>query len=51
MYLGTVTFNGYNCTHEGLGVSSGGTGVSSRGYIFEGLDFPIYHSIESMNDL
>ncbi len=46
----TVTHNGEIVTHGGLGVSSGGIGVSSGGYVVEGLDFPIYHSISSMDE-
>jgi len=46
----TVTHNGEIVSHGGLGVSSGGMGVSSGGYVVEGLDFPIYHSIGSMDE-
>lgn len=38
-----------NTTSLGMGVSSGGMGVSSGGYMVNGLEFPIFDSLDRMD--
>ena len=45
-----VTHNGETVKYSGLWVSSGGTGVSSGGYVVDGLSYPIFDSLSSMDN-